>query len=168
MYLSSYAELYGLSSVSLRLANIIGPRLTHGVIYDFYMKLKKNPSKLEVLGTGLQERAYQYVTDTVGATMTLANKMGNGYLPVNVSSGEKLSIATIAKLVCEGLGVPDAVIEYTGSERGWKGDVLATNLDISLLKTFGWKSRVKITDGINQYLGWIAESFGGIKQRKKF
>ena len=163
MYLSSYSELYGINSVSLRLANIIGPRLTHGVIYDFYMKLKKDPTRLEVLGTGRQEKAYQYVTDTVGAITTLANKMGNGYLPVNVSSGEKLTVAQIAELVCDGLGVPDAVIEYTGSERGWAGDVIATDLDISLLKKHGWNSSISIEEGINLYLQWIVGTYGSVK-----
>ncbi|MFW9789083.1 MAG: NAD-dependent epimerase/dehydratase family protein [Candidatus Thorarchaeota archaeon] len=163
MYLSSYSELYGMSSVSLRLANIIGPRLTHGVIYDFYLKLKKDSTRLEVLGTGQQEKSYQYVTDTIEATILLEKKLGQGHLPVNVSSGERLTVAKIAELVCEGLGVPNARIEFTGSKRGWAGDVITTDLDISLLKSFGWESKVKIADGVRQYLEWIVESFGPIK-----
>jgi UDP-glucose 4-epimerase len=36
--------------VVLRYANVVGPRLKHGVVYDFVVKLKRNPSELEVLG----------------------------------------------------------------------------------------------------------------------
>ncbi len=163
MYLSSYAELYGLSAISLRFANIIGPRLTHGVIFDFYNKLRQNPRRLEVLGTGQQEKAYMYVTDTAEATILLSKKMKQGHLPVNVSSGECLTVSRIAELVCNGLGVPDAEIEFTGSERGWAGDVLATDLDVSLLKSFGWKTEISLEEGVHRYLQWLIQAFGAIQ-----
>ena len=98
MYLNSYAELYGIDSVSMRLANVIGPRLTHGVMHDFYLKLKRNPRHLEVLGDGTQEKAYMYISDTVEAALVLARNIGRGHLPVNVSSGDRLTVTRIAEL----------------------------------------------------------------------
>lgn len=162
MYLSSYSELYGMSSVSMRLANIIGPRLTHGIFFDFYNKLKKNPTRLEVLGTGRQDKAYMYVTDTVEAVLVLAKNLKPGHLPVNVSSGERLMVSRIAELVCSGLDLHDVKIEYTGSERGWAGDVVVTNLDIARLKSFGWKPRVSLEDGVKLYIDWLIKMFGAI------
>lgn len=162
MYLSSYTELYGMSAVSMRLANIIGPRLTRGVIFDFYNKLKRNPSRLEVLGTGRQDKAYMYVADTVEAAVLLEEKMKPGHQPVNVSSGERLTASRIAELVCEGLNVPDAQIEYTGSKRGWTGDVMATDLDITRLKSFGWQPSVSLETGIRHYLDWLIETYGPV------
>ncbi len=67
----TYARLYGINCVTLRYANIVGPRLRHGVIYDLLMKLKRNPSELEVLGDGTQEKSYLYITDTIDATLKL-------------------------------------------------------------------------------------------------
>lgn len=163
MYLSSYSDLYGMSAVSMRMANILGPRLTHGVIFDFYTKLKKDPTRLEVLGTGKQDKAYMYVTDTVEAASVLAKKMKQGHLPVNISSGERLTVTRIAELVCTGLNLSDAKIEYTGSKRGWAGDVLVTDLDIEILRSFGWKPRVKLKDGVQLYIDWLVENFGAIK-----
>jgi UDP-glucose 4-epimerase len=163
MYLSSYAELYGISAVSMRLANILGPRLTHGIIFDLYNKLKKDHNRLEVLGTGQQEKAYMYVTDTVEAATILATKMKGGHHPVNVSSGERLKVSRIAELVCAGLGVPEAMIEYTGSKRGWSGDVVVTDLDISHLKSFGWKPKTTLEEGVKHYLQWLIETYGSIK-----
>jgi UDP-glucose 4-epimerase len=162
MYLSSYAELYGMSAVSMRLANIIGPRLDHGIIFDLYRKLKKDSTRLEVLGTGRQEKAYMHVSDAVEAALILSEQMKNGHLAVNVSSGERLTVSRIAELVCEGLDVRDVRIEYTGSERGWAGDVVITDLDITVLKSFGWTPKIGLADGVKHYLEWLAKTFGPV------
>jgi len=163
MYLSSYAALYGLDSVSLRLANIIGPRLTHGVIFDFYNKLKQNPKRLEVLGDGLQEKSYMYVSDAIDATLSLAENIASGHMAVNVGSGERLKVKQIAELVIDELEANDVEIQYTGSERGWSGDVLQTDLDVSLLKKTGWKQEVSLTQGVKLYLKWLVDTYGPIK-----
>jgi len=165
MYLSSYSELYGMSSISMRLANILGPRLTHGIFFDFYNKLKKDPTKLEVLGTGKQDKAYMYVTDTVEAALVLANKLKPGHLPVNISSGERLTVTRIAELICEGLNVPEARIEYTGSKRGWAGDVVITDLDLNLLRSFGWEPKIRLEDGVKLYLDWLVDIYGPIRKK---
>ncbi|MHA2141112.1 MAG: SDR family NAD(P)-dependent oxidoreductase [Candidatus Thorarchaeota archaeon] len=162
MYLSSYATLYGIDSVSLRLANIIGPRLTHGVIFDFYEKLRKNPYRLDVLGDGKQEKSYLYVSDAVEAALALTKNMTSGHTPINVGSGERLKVKDIADLVVKELRANQAEIFYTGSERGWSGDVLKTDLDVSLLQKTGWKQQITLKRGVKLYLKWLVEMFGPI------
>ena len=56
--ISSWVGTFGLQAWIFRFANIIGTRGTHGVIFDFIHKLKSDPSRLEVLGNGLQEKSY--------------------------------------------------------------------------------------------------------------
>ena len=104
-----------------------------------------------------------YVTDTVEAAVVLGSKLKQGHLPVNVSSGEQLTVSRIAELIIERLNVPDAKIEYTGSKRGWAGDVLITDLDISLLKSFGWKPNVVLEDGVRLYIDWFVDTYGSIR-----
>jgi UDP-glucose 4-epimerase len=162
MYLSSYSELYGISSVSMRLANIIGPRSTHGVIYDFYMKLKQDATRLEVLGDGTQEKAYMYVSDAVEASVVLANKIKKGFLPVNVGSGERLKVSRIAELVIEESGLDNVRIDYSGSTRGWAGDVIITDIDICLLKSLGWCPKTSLEKGVRLYVQWLNERYGPI------
>jgi UDP-glucose 4-epimerase len=164
MYLSSYSELYDISSVSMRLANIIGPRSTHGVIYDFYTKLKQDTTRLEVLGDGTQEKAYMYISDAVDAAIILAAKLKKGFLPVNVGSGERLKVSRIAELVVEESGLDNVQIEYTGSKRGWAGDVIITDIDISLLKSFGWTPKTSLEEGVRLYMQWLNEEFGPISK----
>ncbi|MFW9809072.1 MAG: NAD-dependent epimerase/dehydratase family protein [Candidatus Thorarchaeota archaeon] len=165
MYLSSYSHLYDMCVISLRMGNILGPRLTHGIIYDLYQKLRKDCTCLEVLGTGRQEKAYMYVTDTVEAVMILEKHLKRGHLPVNVSSGERLTVSRIASLVCNELNLSESIIEYTGSERGWAGDILVTDLDIELLKSLGWKSKIKLEEGVSEYIQWLIETYGPVGSR---
>ncbi len=162
MYMSSYARLYGINSVSLRLANIIGPRLTRGVIYDFYMKLKENPKRLEVLGDGTQEKSFIYVSDAIEAIDILKGKLNRGYLPVNIASGERLRVSRIAELMLDELGDDDAKIEYTGDDSGWSGDVRTTDLDTALLRSFGWKPQVSLEDGVRLQARWLSDIHGPI------
>ncbi|MHA1907704.1 MAG: SDR family NAD(P)-dependent oxidoreductase [Candidatus Thorarchaeota archaeon] len=161
MYLSSYAELYGINSVSLRLGNIIGPRSTHGVIFDFFMKLKRDPSKLLVLGTGNQEKGYMYVQDASDAFVLLGKNLKEGYLPINVSSGETLRVSRIAELVREQMGLADARIEYTGSTRGWTGDVVMSDIDISLLKSYGWRISTPLEKAVRKNVDWLMTWYKG-------
>jgi nucleoside-diphosphate-sugar epimerase len=103
-----------------------------------------------------------YVTDTTEAADIAARNLKRGFQPVNVSSGERLTVTRIAELVCGGLNLSDVRIEYTGSKRGWTGDVLITDLDIEVLKSFGWEPKVNLEDGVRYYLDWMVETQGPI------
>lgn len=163
MYMSSYARLYGINSVSLRLANMIGPRLMRGVIYDFYMKLKENPKRLEVLGDGTQEKSFIYVSDAIEAIDLLTGKLNQGFLPVNIASGERLRVSRIAELMLDELGDEESKIDYTGGGRGWSGDVRITDLDTSLLRSFGWRPQVSLEDGVRLHAKWLSDTHGPVR-----
>jgi nucleoside-diphosphate-sugar epimerase len=70
-------------------------------------------------------------------------------------------VSDIARIVVDEVS-PTAQIEYTGSERGWAGDVLYTDIDISLLKSFGWKPSISIELGVRLYVKWLRERFGSV------
>ena len=61
--MSAYCHVFEMQTYIFRFANIIGPRATHGVIYDFIKKLRKNPQELEILGDGSQAKPYLLVED---------------------------------------------------------------------------------------------------------
>ena len=84
--MSSWVGTFGLQAWIFRFANIIGARGTHGVIYDFIHKLKNDPSRLEVLGNGLQEKSYMEVGDCVdGILHVMANAEATTRPPSDVS-----------------------------------------------------------------------------------
>ena len=163
MYLSSYSKLYGFNAISLRLANTIGSRLVHGVVYDFYRSLKRDSTVLEVLGDGEQEKSYLYVTDAVEAAILLAKEVQSGFHPVNVASGERLKVSRIAQLVIDELGLLDTQIEYAGGEQGWPGDIVRTDIDTSLLRSLGWRPRVSIDKAVGRCVRWLVKKFGSVE-----
>ncbi len=162
MYLSAYYACYGISALSLRYANIIGPRSTHGVIYDFYWKLKKEPRRLEILGDGSQRKSYMYVSDCVDASLYLAERV-NGFDVFNIGSEEAITVGELAKIVVKELGLDGVEFHFTGGKRGWIGDVPLVLLDVSKLRKTGWRPKVTIEEGIKRYVRWLVEKYGAVK-----
>jgi UDP-glucose 4-epimerase len=162
MYLSSYSSLYGIDALSLRLGNVIGPRLSHGVIFDFYEKLRANSKELEVLGDGNQEKVYIHVDDVVTATLLLTRKMGPGFLPINVGSRDRLRVSQIVEILLERLGLSHTKVKYTGSKRGWTGDVIRTDMDISLLESYGWTTKFSAKEAVLSQVEWLLEEYGPV------
>jgi UDP-glucose 4-epimerase len=157
-YVSTYSQLYGIKATVLRYANIMGPRLTHGVIYDFYYKLKKNPKELEILGDGNQKKSYLHVTDAVNATL-LATQKTRKYSIFNVGSEETITVKKISRLVVSTLGLKGVRYKYTGGKTGWPGDVPIMLLSIKKLKSLGWTPRFSIKESILDTICWLKTHF---------
>lgn len=129
MIFRNFASNSGMSIYIYRLANIIGPGMTHGVIYDFKKKLEANPITLSVLGDGNQTKSYLHVLDLVKIMMHF-NKLARDSFTLNTGSGDSgVSVKEIAQLVCAKIS-PNASIEVQQLDRGWIGDA-----PISLLNT---------------------------------
>jgi UDP-glucose 4-epimerase len=73
--ISGYCHMFNIQCVVARLANIIGARNTHGVIYDFITKLSSHPDYLDILGNGLQNKSYLHIDDCVSALILLSERM---------------------------------------------------------------------------------------------
>lgn len=142
---SSYCHTFGMAGVSLRLANIVGPRLTHGVIYDFINKLRENPKRLEILGDGSQRKSYVWVEDCVEAMLQVLKHMEASHYDVyNIGSEDWINVSEIADIVVESMGLSNVKKVFTGgveNGRGWVGDVKLMNLDISKIKATGWRPK---------------------------
>jgi UDP-glucose 4-epimerase len=156
-YIMSYSHLYGIKGTILRLANIIGPKSTHGICYDFYNKLKKNPNELEILGDGTQKKSYLHVKDCVGAGI-FAKEHAKGEFDVfNVGSEEQISVKDITDLIVDYMGLKNVKYKYTGGKIGWPGDVPQMSLSIEKLKKLGWKPKLMIKESILSTLGWLGD-----------
>lgn len=137
--ISSYTSMCDMSAVIFRFPNVIGPRLTHGVVFDFLRKLRKNPTALEILGNGTQCKPYIYVTDLVEAIVGLTREFTPGETVYNISvTTPGTTVTRIAEIVVEELGLEDVTFNYTGGDRGWKGDVPSFRYDIRKVLRTGW------------------------------
>lgn len=156
-YVASYAYSYGIRSTTLRLANIFGERSLHGVMFDFFKKLKSNQLELEILGDGKQDKSYLYITDCLDAIITSHEKQRKVYDVVNIGSRSKIAVDQVAGYVCRAMGVTPK-FKYTGTKSGWIGDVRLMLLDTHKLEKLGWKEKVTVEDGINRYMDWLSKA----------
>ena len=145
--ISSYCEGFDFQAWIFRFVSILGERYTHGHVFDFYKKLKRDPTRLEVLGNGKQRKSYLYVQDCIDSILlaiekgqkkvNLFNLGVDGYCTVNDSIG----------WICEALGV-DPKLNYSGGERGWIGDNPFIYLDTQKINQMGWKPKLGIQEAI--------------------
>jgi UDP-glucose 4-epimerase len=148
--ISSYANMYGFRAVIYRLANIIGPRSNHGVIFDFVQKLRANPKKLEVLGDGTQSKSYLYISDCVTGIIEGLKSVETVEI-FNLGSEDRVSVIRIAEIVAEEMGIEKMEISLTGGVdggRGWKGDVKLMQLSVSKFREYGWGPQYGSEDAV--------------------
>ena len=138
-FISSYAYMNEMEVLVFRFPNVIGPNLTHGVIFDFIRKLQNNPAELEILGDGTQCKPYLYVLDLVDAIIEFSLKQGKGVEVYNIGVETATTVKEIADMVCSKLGLKNVTYKYTGGNVGWKGDVPAFQYDLSKIYATGWR-----------------------------
>jgi UDP-glucose 4-epimerase len=154
-YLSLYRRLYGLSTISLRLGNVYGPRQDPsgeaGVVAIFCGALLAN-ARPRVFGDGHQTRDYIYVDDVVRAFLAAAESRAHGIF--NVGTGIETSVLDLGALlaeICEREFDPEMAPERPGEvariaiESGRAGEAL------------GWSATTSLRDGLRA----TAASFAG-------
>jgi UDP-glucose 4-epimerase len=144
--------LSGVPTLSLRIANVTGPRLAIGPIPTFYKRLKAGQNCF----CSDTSRDFLDMSDFL-SFMDIAIKSGAPTGVFNVSSGEAHSIKEIFDLVAEYLGLPKQDVPIVAVE---SDDVPIVALDPSeTFKSFGWKSKISFADTINKQLAWY-DQFG--------
>jgi UDP-glucose 4-epimerase len=149
-YLSVFVNNYDFKAWVLRFPNVVGERATHGVIYDFINKLKKDPSKLIVLGDGSQTKPYIYIKDMIDAILLVFDKADEPLSVYHIGNEDLTSVKDIAAIVMDEMGLNKDTIVYTGGERGWVGDVPFYNYDISKIKALGFTQRYNSTEAVRK------------------
>jgi len=146
----AYSKLYGIKAVILRYANVVGPRLKHGVVYDFVVKLKRNPSELEVLGDGKQVRSYVHVDDAVEATLIAWRESANRFEVYNVASEDWMTVDEVADEVIRAMNLNNVEKIYKPALHGvgWPGDVRRVALRIDKLKALGFKPSMNSREAV--------------------
>ena len=149
--ISSYCYTFDMQSWIFRFANIIGERSTHGVIYDFINKLKRNPKELEILGNGKQEKSYLHVKECINAMIFAVEHSDEKVNIFNIGSEDTISVTEIARIVSEKMNL-NPEFKFTGGERGWKGDVPKMLLSIDKIKNLGWRPKYNSEKAVRKTL----------------
>jgi len=141
--ISAFSDNFGMKASVFRFANVVGSRSTHGILFDFYHKLKKDPGKLEILGDGLQRKSYIHVSDCVEGVIHATEKQTTDFEYMNVGTEDFVEIRQIPDIVTGAMGLKDVEYAYTGGHKGagWKGDVKYMSLAVDKILSTGWTYR---------------------------
>ncbi len=156
-YVSLYARLHGLRSVSLRLANIYGPRqrgdLEAGVVSIFAECIMEG-RPVTLFGEGKAARDYVYVADAVEALRLAGERIEDGSV-FNVGTGIATEVQDVLRLISKTLRREPARVERAPLR---PGEVFRISLDPRRIEAAtGWKSRFSLEAGIQAFTEWFLE-----------
>jgi UDP-glucose 4-epimerase len=154
--IAAYATGYGFTGLICRFVSILGERYTHGHVFDFFCALKRDPTRLRVLGDGRQEKSYLYIGDCISAMLTAAEHHHGepGAYVYNLGTEETIVVDDSVKIITEHLSLSPE-IEHTGGRRGWTGDSPLIHLDTARIRGLGWQPTLTIEEAIVRTLQWL-------------
>jgi len=143
--LSAYAHSFGVQAVVFRMANVVGGRSGHGVVVDLVRKLRRNPKRLEILGSDPgTAKSYVYVDDAIAGILAGVRAAQEPVSLYNLGSDDAITVRSLAEAVCEELGLRGVEFAWTGGSgggRGWVGDVRVMQLALDRIKATGWRPK---------------------------
>ncbi len=140
-----WSNLYNISSISLRLFNVYGPRVRttghYGAMFGVFLAQKANNKPLTVVGDGNQSRDFTYVDDVVDAFIKALKITGkNNFDFFNIGYGKPIKINQIVKILN-----PTKVVHIPRR----KGEPNVTHSDNSkFIKRTKWKPKINIKMGL--------------------
>lgn len=155
----AYFEQYKFKSTNLLPVNMYGPgdnfdeessHVIPALIKKFMHAKYKNKKTVEAWGTGKATREFVYVDDVVDAIIT-ATETVESPNPINIGSGEEISIRQLVKLIKKHVGYSGRVIWDTNMPDGQPRRKLDTTL---AYQTFGFKSKIKFNEGLKNTIDW--------------
>lgn len=150
--ISGFCGTFGMKSVIFRFGNVVGPRLSHGAIYDWLAQLKAHPDHLNVLGDGNQSKPFIFVSEIVAGMLhglKLLEAMPDSKCePYNLAPEGATSVGLIASMLLTAMfedrrfGVTLHTKMNLGSTpAGWAGDVPNSRMSMAKLEATGFRLR---------------------------
>ena len=136
--IAAYCYMFDLTGCVFRFGNVVGPRQTHGVGFDFVRRLLEDPTELHILGDGQQSKSYVHVSDVVAAVLLAGSRAPGPFAAFNVATGDYITVAEIADLAVEVVGAHGTVYRFSGGDRGWRGDVPVVRINTDRMRGLGW------------------------------
>jgi UDP-glucose 4-epimerase len=156
--LTAYAYGYGFQTWIFRFVSLLGPRYSHGHVIDFWRKLRRDPTVLDVLGDGHQKKSYLHVSDCVRAMLTAIDRAQHPEAaPVsifNLGHPGMLEVNESIGIICRELGIKPE-LRYSGGERGWVGDAPRILLDTKKIESLGWAPTKTIEESVLETIRFI-------------
>jgi dTDP-L-rhamnose 4-epimerase len=149
-------KTYGIPAVAPRFFNVYGPRQSlsnpYAGVAAIWLSRLLNGKQPVVFEDGGQLRDFVSIHDVVDCLVLMLEKPGADYLPVNVGSGETVTILQIAQLLNRLLGTS---IEPLVTQQGRKFDIRHNTADITVARErLGYAPRVSLDRGMAELIEW--------------
>ena len=157
--LQGYRQEYGFPGVFLLPVNLYGPRdnfdlqtshVIPAMLRKFLEAKERGDAAVTLWGDGSPTREFLYVDDAAEAVVAAAERYEDAD-PVNLGSGEEISMKTLAETVRTLTGFAGDVVWDTSQPNGQPRRKLDTS---RAFERFGWKSTTHLAEGLRKTLDW--------------
>ncbi len=154
-YIQAYASYYDFNVYIFRFVSFLGPRYTHGIIFDVFKKLKKNPKFIELFSDGSPKKSSLSVFDGIDAMFTIIKNSKEKINIYNIGNKEVLTVSEIVDTILQITRLDSAKKVWLGKESNWKGDNEFVLLSINKLKKLGWKPQRSTKQAISETVTFL-------------
>ena len=155
--IAAYAETFEIQTWIFRFVSILGPRYTHGHVYDFYQQLMQHSNELTVLGNGHQKKSYLHVSDCIEAIQTSIRNSSSLVNIFNLGVDGYCEVRDSISWITDELRL-DPTIEFGPGVKGWIGDNPLIHLDVTKIQSLGWKPKFSIEDGVRDTVRYLRDN----------
>jgi len=155
--IQGYAETFDIQTWIFRFVSILGPRYTHGHIFDFFAQLKQTSSNLKVLGDGYQNKSYLHVSDCILAIDKALNNSDQKVNVFNLGTADSCKVRESIGWIIDELGL-NPEINFGSENKGWVGDNPLIRLDTRKIESLGWEPKFSIEDGVRDTVRYLQRS----------
>ena len=157
-----YREQYDSNFISVQPNNLYGfkdnfsnqtSHVIPALISRIHNAKKKGEDKVIIWGTGNPQREFVFIEDLADALVFITKKY-NDSAPINIGSGEEITIFELATLIAKVIKFPGKLV----FDESFPDGVPRKFLDTSKLKKLGWKPRIKLNEGIKMTYSWYLEN----------
>ncbi len=165
---AAYRRQFGRDYISAMPPNLYGPgdnfdllsgHVLPALIHKAHIAKQTRADNITIWGTGMPRREFLHVDDCADALMRLLQAY-SGEAPVNVGSGEDISILELARLVCRIVGFEGSIAHDLSKPDGTPGKLMSSDR----LRAMNWSPRIPLEDGIAQTYRWFHENRAGATQ----
>lgn len=155
--IQAYCETFGMQSWIFRFVSILGPRYSHGHIFDFYKQLKVHPNQLTVLGNGHQRKSYLHISDCIRAIDIAVENSRKRVNVFNLGVNGTCEVRDSVRWICHKLGLQPE-ISYGDDNKGWVGDNPLIHLKTHEMNTLGWQPLFSIKESVEDTVDYLSKN----------
>lgn len=157
-----YRQYYGCDFISAMPTNLYGEHdhfdaqkshVIPALILKIHQAKQKNLGSVTLWGTGTPLREFLYVDDLAHALIHLIKNYSDD-MPVNVGSGEEISIQNLAHLICDVIGYKGDII----FDKAYPDGTMRKFLDCSKINSLGWHATTELKTGLKKTYDWFLKN----------